>query len=144
VNLRSEIATGDVRQLHQQQYLLVRVTRCYPDGGFGIDVVPTCRLSHLSEAEKREYILADNKLAKKAGWDKELLATARSSVRVPWTVSSTSRQSAWLPSHHRKSAVPPGSRAAYGSTPPQSLPQPVARVRIIRRNFARLGMICIA
>ena len=35
---------------------------------------PTCRLSHLSEADKRAYILADNKLAQKAGWDRELLA----------------------------------------------------------------------
>jgi len=40
----------------------------------GIDAVPTCRLSHLSEAEKRAYILADNKLAEQAGWDQELLA----------------------------------------------------------------------
>src|SRR5437899_198438 len=40
----------------------------------GIDAVPTCRLSHLSDADKRGYILADNKLAEKAGWDKELLA----------------------------------------------------------------------
>ena len=40
----------------------------------GIDAVPTCRLSHLSEAEKRAYVLADNKLAEKAGWDRELLA----------------------------------------------------------------------
>ena len=40
----------------------------------GIDAVPTCRLSHLTEVEKRAYILADNKLAEKAGWDKELLA----------------------------------------------------------------------
>src|SRR5438445_9784180 len=40
----------------------------------GIDAVPTCRLSHLSEVDKRAYILADNKLAEKAGWDKELLA----------------------------------------------------------------------
>src|SRR5712692_6373972 len=39
-----------------------------------IDAVPTCRLSHLSEADKRAYILADNRLAEKAGWDKELLA----------------------------------------------------------------------
>src|SRR4051794_34955489 len=28
----------------------------------------------LSEADKRAYILADNKLAQNAGWDKELLA----------------------------------------------------------------------
>jgi DNA modification methylase len=40
----------------------------------GIDAVPTVRLSHLSEAEKRAYVLADNKLAEKAGWDRELLA----------------------------------------------------------------------
>src|SRR5438046_9219808 len=40
----------------------------------GIDAVPTCRRSHLSEADKRAYTLADNKLAEKAGWDKELLA----------------------------------------------------------------------
>src|SRR5436190_5591632 len=40
----------------------------------GIDAVPTCRLSHLSEAEKRAYILADNRLAEKAGWNKEILA----------------------------------------------------------------------
>src|SRR5437867_2739078 len=40
----------------------------------GIDAVPTCRLSHLSEADKRAYILADNRLAEKAGWDRELLA----------------------------------------------------------------------
>lgn len=36
--------------------------------------VPTLRLSHLSEAERRAYILADNKLAQNAGWDRELLA----------------------------------------------------------------------
>jgi DNA modification methylase len=40
----------------------------------GIDAVPTCRLSHLSEADKRAYILADNKLAEQAGWNKEILA----------------------------------------------------------------------
>jgi DNA modification methylase len=40
----------------------------------GIDAVPTCRLSHLSVADKRAYVLADNKLAENAGWNKELLA----------------------------------------------------------------------
>src|SRR5262245_52423398 len=40
----------------------------------GLDEVPTCRLSHLSEADKRAYVLADNKLAEQAGWDRELLA----------------------------------------------------------------------
>jgi DNA modification methylase len=40
----------------------------------GVDAVPTCRLSHLSEADKRAYILADNQLAARGAWDKELLA----------------------------------------------------------------------
>lgn len=40
----------------------------------GLATVPTIRLEHLSDAQKRAYILADNKLAEKAGWDREILA----------------------------------------------------------------------
>ncbi|MFL5101980.1 MAG: site-specific DNA-methyltransferase [Xanthobacteraceae bacterium] len=40
----------------------------------GYSVVPVLRIEHLSEAEKRAYILADNRLAENAGWDRELLA----------------------------------------------------------------------
>jgi DNA modification methylase len=40
----------------------------------GMDGVPALRLSHLGEADKRAYILADNKLAEKAGWDREIVA----------------------------------------------------------------------
>ncbi len=36
--------------------------------------VPTIQIDHLSEAQKRAYILADNRLAELAGWDNELLA----------------------------------------------------------------------
>jgi DNA modification methylase len=39
----------------------------------GMDEVPTIRLSHLSEAERRAYALAENRLAELAGWDEELL-----------------------------------------------------------------------
>jgi hypothetical protein len=35
--------------------------------------VPTLCLEHLSEAQKRAYILADNRLAQNAGWDRELV-----------------------------------------------------------------------
>lgn len=41
----------------------------------GLEMVPTVRLSHLSQAERRAYVLADNKLALNAGWDADLLAT---------------------------------------------------------------------
>jgi DNA modification methylase len=40
----------------------------------GWKTVPTIALSHLSEAERRAYVLADNKLALNAGWDREILA----------------------------------------------------------------------
>ena len=40
----------------------------------GRRTVPTLALSHLSAAELRAYVIADNKLALNAGWDKEILA----------------------------------------------------------------------
>ena len=39
----------------------------------GMVVVPCLRLAHLSEAQKRAYIIADNKLAENAGWNLDLL-----------------------------------------------------------------------
>ena len=41
----------------------------------GLRQVPTVRLSNLSPAERRAYVIADNRLAELAGWDRELLAT---------------------------------------------------------------------
>jgi hypothetical protein len=35
---------------------------------------PCLRVEHMSAAEKRAYVLTDNKLAPNAGWDEELLA----------------------------------------------------------------------
>ena len=40
----------------------------------GLATVPCIELAHLTEAQKRAYILADNKLALNAGWDLSLLA----------------------------------------------------------------------
>lgn len=37
--------------------------------------VPTIELGHMSESQKRAYIIADNKLALNAGWDNEMLLT---------------------------------------------------------------------
>lgn len=35
--------------------------------------VPCLRLDHLTDAQKRAYVIADNKLALNAGWDDEML-----------------------------------------------------------------------
>jgi ParB-like chromosome segregation protein Spo0J len=40
----------------------------------GLQSVPAVRLSHLDAAQRRAYVLADNKLALNAGWDQDLLA----------------------------------------------------------------------
>ena len=39
----------------------------------GLDRVPVIELAHMSEAQKRAYVLADNQLALNAGWDEALL-----------------------------------------------------------------------
>lgn len=39
-----------------------------------LDAVPCIRLNHLSDTQRRAYIIADNKIAMNAGWDEELLA----------------------------------------------------------------------
>jgi hypothetical protein len=43
--------------------------------------VPTIELSHLSEDQKRAYVIADNKLALNAGWDEQMLALELEDLR---------------------------------------------------------------
>ena len=40
----------------------------------GMNDVPTVRVDHLTPAQIRAYVIADNRLAENAGWDRELLA----------------------------------------------------------------------
>lgn len=40
----------------------------------GLETVPTITLSGLTEAQRRAYVLADNRIALNAGWDENLLA----------------------------------------------------------------------
>ena len=40
----------------------------------GLATVPVIELAHLTPAQKQAYILADNKLAEQAGWEKDLMA----------------------------------------------------------------------
>jgi ParB-like chromosome segregation protein Spo0J len=40
----------------------------------GLAEVPCIRLGHLTDAQRRAYVIADNKLALNAGWDEKMLA----------------------------------------------------------------------
>lgn len=48
----------------------------------GLVLVPTIELRGLSDAQKRAYVIADNKLALDAGWDNDLLASMMLDLRV--------------------------------------------------------------
>jgi ParB-like chromosome segregation protein Spo0J len=43
--------------------------------------VPVVVLDHLSETQRRAYIIADNKLATNAGWDEEMLRVELASLK---------------------------------------------------------------
>jgi len=43
--------------------------------------VPCIRLAHLTETQRRAYVIADNKLALNAGWDEEMLKLELESLR---------------------------------------------------------------
>ena len=70
----------------------------------GMREVPTLALSHLNEAERRAYILADNKLALNAGWDKELLALElQDLIDLSFEIDLTGVQHRRGRQHHRGS-----------------------------------------
>jgi ParB-like chromosome segregation protein Spo0J len=50
-------------------------------GKLGLDKVPCIQLRHLTETQKRAYIIADNKLALNAGWDEDLLGLELADLR---------------------------------------------------------------
>ncbi len=48
----------------------------------GLDAVPTVQASGLTDTQKRAYVLADNKLAEKAGWDRAMLVAELGDLAV--------------------------------------------------------------
>jgi hypothetical protein len=48
----------------------------------GLKEVPAIRLGHLTDAQRKAYIIADNKLALNAGWDFELLRLELSELDI--------------------------------------------------------------
>ncbi|WP_334308053.1 site-specific DNA-methyltransferase [Anaerotignum sp.] len=55
--------------------------RCEAAKAEGIKEVPCVMVEHLTEAQKKAYIIADNKLALDAGWDNEILAVELESLK---------------------------------------------------------------
>lgn len=96
----------------------------------GINEVPIVRLSHLNEVEKRAYILADNRLAEKAGWDKEILAIElQALVSLDFEVELTGFETADVDlileeakERDGASSGPEDSVPAYGTTPAVTKP----------------------
>ena len=48
----------------------------------GLKLIPVICVEHLSDAQLRAYSLADNKLAERAGWDRETLAVELEELQV--------------------------------------------------------------
>lgn len=48
----------------------------------GLDEAPVIVLDHLSDAQRRAYVIADNKLALNAGWDDEILAAELAALKL--------------------------------------------------------------
>jgi ParB-like chromosome segregation protein Spo0J len=44
--------------------------------------VPCIELAHLTPAQRRAYVIADNKLALNAGWDEELLTIELAELKL--------------------------------------------------------------
>ena len=48
----------------------------------GINEVPTIELSHLTDTQKKAYVIADNKIALNAGWDEAMLKLELEELRL--------------------------------------------------------------
>jgi len=47
-----------------------------------LESVPCLRLSHLTDAQKRAYVIADNRIALSSGWDEAMLANELSDLHA--------------------------------------------------------------
>jgi DNA modification methylase len=96
----------------------------------GIATVPTLRLSHLGDAERRAYIIADNRLAELAGWDRQILAIELQALvdldfEVELTGFETGAVDFILDEAREATGVPSGPEdemPAYGTGPAVSRP----------------------
>lgn len=62
--------------------ILAGVLRFEVARDLGLTTIPVVQIAHLSELEKRTYVLAANRLAEDAGWDREVLAAELGELSV--------------------------------------------------------------
>src|SRR5258706_4376167 len=62
----------------------------------GFTEVPTVQIGHLSAAQKKAYIITDNRLAELAGWDKEILTVELQSLHVHGLASHAGNSCGWI------------------------------------------------
>lgn len=63
-------------------HIMAGHARCLAAKQLGMTHVPVIGLKDLSPAQVKAYIIADNKLAENAGWDKELLALELQDIQI--------------------------------------------------------------
>ncbi|MBM3775597.1 MAG: DNA methylase N-4, partial [Acidobacteria bacterium] len=91
----------------------------------GLQQVPVVVLDHLSEPQKRAYIIADNKLALNAGWDEDLLRGELAELRdVDFSLDLIGFDEAEL---DRLLADEPAGGLAEEDSVPEPLEEPVSR-----------------
>lgn len=59
--------------IDEENRLLTGAARIQAAARLGMTTIPAVRVSHLNDAEKRAFVIADNKLAETAVWDVEVL-----------------------------------------------------------------------
>jgi DNA modification methylase len=102
----------------------------------GLATVPTLKLSHLSAAERRAYVLADNKLALNAGWDNEILAIElQALIDIDFDVSLTGFSLAEIDLALDQA----GESAPEEVAPADVVPEPPASPVSIRGDLWTLG-----
>ena len=88
--------------------------------------VPSIRLTHLTDAQKKAYVIADNKLALNAGWDDEMLAVELTDLKdmgfdLDLTGFSTDEIEALLDSDNEIGSEPNGKLSDRFMIPPFSV-----------------------
>ena len=105
----------------------------------GLDAVPVVVLDHLTPTQRRALVIADNRIAENAGWDRDLLAAELSDLRE---LGAELRVVGFAEDELRAIfSMPPNA----GLTDPDEAPEPPAEPVSRRGDLWRLGghrLIC--